>query len=58
MTPSIMYLRILSNINILTPILVSLNLGKPLILYATTLEDSLKALLVQKNKEGKENALY
>ena len=32
--------------------------GKPLILYPTALEGSLRALFAQENEEGKENASY
>lgn len=39
-------------------VIISPILRKPLILYITTLEDSLKALLAQINTEGKENTLY
>lgn len=41
-----------------SPVLSSPIKGKPLVLYITTLENSLSALLAQENEAGKENALY
>ncbi|GAA0145328.1 hypothetical protein LIER_05549 [Lithospermum erythrorhizon] len=40
------------------PVLVAPLQGKPLILYVTTQERSVGALLAQENEKGKENALY
>jgi len=39
-------------------VLVALVQGRPLILYITTFEQSLGAMLAQYNDEGRENALY
>lgn len=40
------------------PILMSLTLGKPMLLYVTTLVASLGALFAHHNEEGKEHTLY